>query len=68
MLTIHSLGLSKESGKGLRREEAGQHRGGGIPGQSDKEEGMRGGKGSERRGVSGARVLRGSVDQLTCSH
>lgn len=33
-----------------------------------KEEGMRGGKGSDRRGVSGARGLRESAAQLTCSH
>lgn len=33
------------------------HRGGGIPGQSDKGERMRGGKGSERS-VWGARVER----------
>lgn len=55
--------------KDLRREERrGGSTGAGLPGQSDKEGGMRGGKGSERRGVSGARGFRGSADQLTCSH
>lgn len=43
MLTVRSLGLS---GNGLRREEEeGEHRGDGLSGQSDEEEGMRGGKG-----------------------
>lgn len=39
----------------MRREEEEEHRGGGKPGQSDKREGFRGGKGSER-GVWGKRV------------
>lgn len=41
----------------MRREEEGEHRGGWKPGQSDKGEGFRGGKGSERS-VWGKRVER----------
>ncbi len=50
------------------RVSEGLEKGGGYQGRVIKEEGMRGGKGSDRRGVSGARGLNGSAIQLTSSH
>ena len=65
MSTIHwSVTIT---GEGLRGEEVGSTEEGGYQG---KEEGMRGGNGSERRGevCLGITRVRGSAEQLTSSH